>query len=64
MFSARSSALNRTFIEELAMWGGPPGPHPTPAPASVSRAMAEPDKGVRRGRGRTPHLDQAVGSKS
>jgi hypothetical protein len=55
-----SSVLNCEFIEELAMWGGPPGPRPTPAPASVSRVMAEPDQEVRRGRGRPPHRELCV----
>src|SRR5580700_9290154 len=39
------------------MWGGPRGPRPTPSSASVSISLAEPDQGVRRGRGRPPHVD-------
>jgi len=38
------------------MWGGPPGPRPTPPSALVFRVIPEPDQGVRRGRGRPPHL--------
>ena len=50
------------------MWGGPPDPRATPSPASVSGVMAEPDQGVRRGRGRPPHsevldaLDRSIGA--
>jgi hypothetical protein len=51
MFSARFSWL----------WGGPPGPRPTPSSASVCRAVAEPDQGVRSGRGRPPHSTQDTG---
>jgi hypothetical protein len=47
------SSLNRKFEEECTMWGGPPGPRRTSA--SVSRVMADPDQGVRRGRGRPPY---------
>ncbi|MCU1272724.1 MAG: hypothetical protein JWO48_155 [Bryobacterales bacterium] len=55
LFQQPAGVLNRNFIEEFAMWGGPPGPRPTPTSASVSRAMEEPDQGVRRGRRRPPH---------
>jgi lipoyl(octanoyl) transferase len=37
-------------------WGGPPGLRPTPTSAFVLSALAEPDQGVRRGRGRPPYL--------
>ncbi len=45
----------RSSSQKVCMWGGPPGPRPTPPSASVQNAAAEPDQGVRRGRGRPPH---------
>jgi hypothetical protein len=52
--SVTSSKSDRKFKEEWTMWGGPPGLRRTPA-SGVSRVMAEPDQGVRRGRGRPPY---------
>src|ERR1700734_2769584 len=46
-----------------AKWGGPPGCSaqcPRPTPSSAFHACAEPDQGVRRGRGRPPHLSVVV----
>jgi|CZKS01.1.fsa_nt_gi acyl transferase domain-containing protein/NAD(P)-dependent dehydrogenase (short-subunit alcohol dehydrogenase family)/acyl carrier protein len=55
--AGQASDLNPKVFEEFAKWGGPPGPRPTPTSVSVSPVMAEPDQGVRRGRGRPPHSE-------
>ncbi len=49
--------MSQNFIEEVAMWGGPPGSRPTPASAYVFSGLAEPEPLLRRGRGRPPHRD-------
>jgi hypothetical protein len=54
LFHDPASVLNRKFIEEVAMWGGPPGLRPTPPSASVLTVLAEPDQGPARTRVSAP----------